>query len=119
MGGWENIWLSARKLSFFPDRLSAHGHASADSVSRGSIASITGGVVRWTVLLSNLVTISLGFVCWNLLVASSAAARISDGLTRRFVYACYLDVDIVYNRSYIDCTGTRLPRSPPTSRSPR
>ena len=53
--------------------------------------------------------------CWNLLVASSAAARISDGLTRRFVYACYLDVDIVYNRSYIDCTSTRLPRSPPTS----
>ena len=39
---------------------------------------------------------SLEGVCWNLLVASSAAARISDGLTRRFVYACYLDVDIVY-----------------------
>jgi len=71
MGGWENIWLSARKLSFFPDRLSAHGHTSADSVSRGSIASITGGVVRWTVLLSNLVTISLGFVYIKLLEAKT------------------------------------------------
>jgi len=57
--------------------------------------------------------------CWNLLVASSAAARIFDGLARRFVYMCYLDVDKVYNCSYIECTGTRLPRSPPTSRSPR
>ena len=47
--------------------------------------------------------------CWNLLVASSAAACISDGRTRRFV---------VYNRSYIESIGTRLPRSPPTSRSP-
>ena len=45
----------------------------------------------------------------NLLVASSAAARVFDGLARRFVYACYLDVDIAYNHSYIVCTGTRLP----------
>jgi len=62
---------------------------------------------------------SLEGVCWNLLIASLVPARISDGGTRRFVYACYLDVDIVYNRSYIVCTGTRLPRSPPTSCSPR
>ena len=53
--------------------------------------------------------------CWNLSIASLASASIFDGITRRFVYTCYLDVDTVYNRSYIDCTGTRLPRSPPTS----
>ena len=61
------MWLSARILSFFPDRLAAHGHASADSVSRGPVASITGGVVRWTVSTTNLVTSSLRFVCMKLL----------------------------------------------------
>jgi len=81
----------------------------------------------WNVLLANLyyTYVHIGALpicgifmcrtCWNLLVASSAATRISDGRTRRFVYACYLDVDTVYNHSYIECTGTRLPRSPPTS----
>jgi len=43
----------------------------------------------------------MGEGCWNLLIASLAPARISDGGTRRCVYMYYLvDVDTVYNRSY-------------------
>ena len=44
--------------------------------------------------------------------------HISDGHTQCFVYVCYLDVDTVYNCSYIDCTGTHLPQSPLTSLLP-
>ena len=61
------------------------------------------------------ILVGAGWRCWNLLVASSAAARISHGRTarQRFVYACYLDVNAVYNRRYAEFIGTHFATKSP------